>query len=238
MNVQVSDMIISGTGRSDRPTWTILIPTIPQREHLFLRLLDRLLPQLDEHEGRVKVVAWRNAGDPRLAEIRDRMIADASSEYVSFIDDDDLVPEYYAAEIVRALDSRPDHVGFKLEFTTDQGDGTLGHEIVEHSLKWPKWGRSCEGVLYRDFTHVDPVRRDYAMQGLFARARPRRAEDRVWVKQVRPYLSSEVYLDKVMYHYLWSAEGSSWQAPAELLSGGCRPNIEHPHFSWHPESDQ
>ena len=219
------------------PTWTILIPTIGQREPLFLRLLDRLLPQLDEHEGRVRVVAWLNAGDPRLAEIRDRMIAEAGTEYVSFVDDDDLVPEYYVAEIVRALAERPDHVGFNLEFSTLDDAGNAGHEIVEHSLRWPKWGRSSEGLLYRDFTHVDPVRTEYARQGLFAHARPRRAEDRVWVKQVRPYLSSEVFIDKIMYHYLWSAERSSWQQPSAITPSGPRPAVEHPYFAWHRESD-
>lgn len=218
------------------PTWTILVPTIPQREHLFLRLLDCLLPQLDEHDGRVRVMAWRNAGEPRLAEIRDRMIAAAGTEYVSFVDDDDLVPEYHVAEVVRAIESRPDHVGFRLEFSTLDGDGKTGHEVVEHSLRWSRWGRSSEGVLYRDFTHVDPVRTELARQGLFANARPRRAEDRVWVKQVRPYLSSEVFVDKVMYHYLWSAEGSSWQQPADIRPGGPRPVVEHPYFAWHPES--
>lgn len=217
------------------PTWTILIPTIPQREAQFLDLLDHLLPQLDEHEGRVKVLAWRNQGDPRLAEIRDALVDSAGTDYVSFIDDDDMVPDYYAAEIVKALATRPDHVGFQLEYTTDM-DGTLGREVVEHSLRYGGWAR-IEGVLCRDITHVDPVRTDFARQARFANARPRRAEDRVWVKQLRQYLSSEVYIDKIMYHYRWSQHGSSWQRPEELAPGGPRPDVEHPHFAWHPLSD-
>jgi hypothetical protein len=215
------------------PTWAILIPTIPQRAESFERLLGVLLPQLDEHGGRVRVLAWRNRGTPRLAEIRDAMLADAGTDYVSFIDDDDLVPDYYVAEVVQALASRPDHVGFKLDYCPAGGPA----EVVEHSLTWHAWGRSVEGVLYRDFTHVDPIRRDYALKGQFAVARPRRAEDRVWVKQVRPYLSSEAYVDKIMYHYLWSAETSSWQNPAALGEGPPRPVIDHPYFAWHPQSD-
>lgn len=217
------------------PTWTILIPTIPQREILFKRLLDVLLPQLDAHAGAVRVLAWRNVGDPALGPLRDAMIDSAGTEYVSFIDDDDLVPSYYVAEIVKALAERPQHVGFQLEYTTE-ASGHTGREIVEHSLRWRRWGR-IGGVLCRDFTHLDPILTTVAQRGRFAVARPRRAEDRVWVKQVRPYLSREVYIPKIMYHYLWSQLGSSWERPHQLLpAAGPPPVIDHPYFSWHPRS--
>lgn len=215
------------------PTWTILVPTIPQRAALFERLMAALLPQLDEHEGRVRVLAWRNQGTPRLAEIRDVMVDAAGTDYVSFIDDDDLVPEYYVAEVVQALAGRPDHVGFRMHYSSSPDD----FEIVEHSLRWDRWGRSIDGLLYRDFTHVDPIRTSLAQKGRFAVARPRRAEDRVWVRQVRPWLSSEVFIDKIMYFYEYRAERSSWQNPAALTGGAPRPAVEHPYFSWHPLSD-
>jgi hypothetical protein len=215
------------------PTWAILIPTIPQRGHLFRRLLDVLLPQLDEHRGRVRVLAWRNQGDPRLAEIRDALVDAAGTEYVCFIDDDDLVPEYYVAEFVQALASRPDHVGFRMHYSSGPDD----FEIVEHSLRWHKWGRSSEGLLYRDFTHVDPIRTEYAQRGRFAQARPRRAEDRVWVRQIRPCLATEVFVDKIMYYYEYRAEHSSWQNPAALAPAAApRPDIDHPYFRWHEGS--
>jgi hypothetical protein len=222
---------------AEKPTWAILIPTIPQREALFMRLLRILLPQLDAHGERVRVIAWRNSGSPRLAEIRDELIADAGTDYVSFIDDDDTVPEYYADEVIKALDSRPDHVGFKLAYYRD---GNL-EETVEHSMIYSGWGRTREtGQLYRDFTHVDPIRRDLAVRGHFARARPNRAEDKIWVRQVRPFLdpAAEVYIDKIMYHYLWRPLESSWQNPGEIVPAGkARPEISHHAFSWHPRSD-
>jgi hypothetical protein len=222
---------------SDAPTWTILVPTIPQREAVFLRLMAVLLPQLDAHEGRVRVMAWRNVGRPRLGELRDRMIryADAS-DYVSFIDDDDLVPDYYVSEIVAALESRPDHVGFQLDYTSDT-DGVLGHEVVDHSLRHGRWHRNSEGRLVRDFTHVDPIRRELAMNGSFAVAKKGRAEDRQWVKQVRGWLRTEVYIDKIMYYYIWSYAGSSWGLDRVIFPADApRPEIDHPYFEWHPES--
>lgn len=215
------------------PTWTILVPTLGQREHLFMRLLGVLLPQLDEHEGHVRVLAYRNNGQPSIGEIRDALIATAGTDYVSFIDDDDLVPEYYVAEVVKALVSRPDHVGFKLEYTTDGEHG----EIVDHSLRWGKWGRTVDGQLYRDLTHIDPIRRDIAERGSFA-VRPGRAEDRVWVKRVRQHVTTEVYIDKIMYHYLWRRDTTAWQEPAKIRRvDGC-PSIDHSLFAWHPAGDR
>lgn len=217
---------------TDAPTWTILVPTLGQREGLFTRLMGVLLPQLDEYEGRVRVLAWRNNGKPSISEIRDALLESAGSDYVSFVDDDDLVPEYYVAEIVRAIAERPDHVGFKIEYTTDDEH----REIVEHSLRWGKWGRTLDGQLHRDVTHIDPIRRDLAMRARF-RVRPGRAEDRVWVRQVRRYLSTEVYIDKIMYHYLYREGTTAWREPDKIAQVPGRPVVDHPYFAWHPSSD-
>lgn len=213
------------------PTWTILVPTLGQREQLFLRLLGVLLPQLDDHDGRVRVLAYRNNGQPSIGEIRDALLATADSDYVSFIDDDDLVPEYYVAEVVRALAGRPDHVGFKIEYTTNGEQG----ETVDHSLKWGKWGRTFDGQLYRDFTHIDPMRTDIARRGSFI-VRPGRAEDRVWVKRVRQHVTTEAYIDKIMYYYLWRADTTAWQEPHRIRRVDGAPHVDHPYFAWHPAS--
>jgi len=218
------------------PTWTILIPTIGQREALFRRLLDRLLPQLDPYGGRVRVLSWWNNGEVRLWYIRDNLMAaahHAGSEYISFIDDDDLVPAYYVDEVVAAIANRPDHVGFRLEYWVD---GRFG-EMVDHSLRHRGWGRSKEAGLYRDISHVDPIRTELAVRSSFYVMRAGRAEDRVWVRGVRKHVKTETYIDKVMYYYLWRSQGSAWIRPDLIKRHGfTRPAVDHPHFAWHPES--
>jgi len=213
--------------------WSILVPTIGEREALFLRLMGVLLPQLDQQGGAVRVLAWKNNGYPPLGVIRDALVRDADSEYVSFIDDDDLVPEDYVAEIVNAFTSRPAHVGFKIEYTTN-GEG---REVVDHSLRHGKWGRDASGQLVRDFTHIDPVRQDIAALGTFIVPR-KRAEDRAWVRQVRPALigQPEVYIDKIMYHYLWREDTTAWRRQERLIPREGRPQVDSPHFAWHGSS--
>lgn len=215
------------------PTWTILVPTVAARAALFERLLADLLPQTEPFGGRVRVLAYLNHGEPALGVVRDRLVTAAGTEYVSFADDDDTVPSYFVEEVMRALDSaRPDHVGFWLDLYRDG----VFQERARHSIAGPRrWGR-VRGVLHRDFTHIDPVRTEIARKGSFVPMRPGRPEDRMWVRQVRPFISSEVFIDRTMYHYLYRP-ALSVALTREPLPAGPRPDIEHPYFAWHPESD-
>lgn len=231
------------------PTWTILVPTIPRRAALFARLMDRLLPQLDLHCGRVVVVGWLNEGTPRLGELRDAMVdwADLQlgAEYVSFVDDDDLVPDYYVTTVLAALGHRPDHVGFQVDYWKNgerQG-------LIEHKLSHGRWGARVRRptdppggklVIFRDFTHIDPIRTSIARRGRFADAPPHAMEDRAWVRSVRPHLKTEVYIPRPMYTYFWTPAESAWDRPGAQLGSDAfthlRPEYVSPYFTWHPES--
>lgn len=222
---------------TDAPTWTILVPTLGQRAPLFERLMRVLLPQIEPYEGRVRVVAWWNNGQPALPEIRHQMIQDTQTDYVSFVDDDDLVPEYFVAEVVAALEQRPDYVGWLTHYTSNGAD----HGLVYHSLEHKGWFEEKNPYrLLRDITHINPMRTDVAKRGDFRRgARPGRPEDRPWVDQIRRtgLLKTEVYIDKIMYEYLWRSDTSAWRKPHKIdRRPMVRPGFTSPYFSWHPGS--
>ncbi len=214
--------------------------------------MDRLLPQVADAAERIPgvgqvgpaVIAWLNEGHRLgLGAIRDEMLryADLTGfEYVSFVDDDDMVPDYYVSEIRAALRLEPDHVGFPIEYWKD---GRLRQARVEHSLKWKQWGvyRNARGHadLMRDFTHIDPIRTELARRGSFMTQTPHQPEDRPWVRQVRPHLKTEVFIDRIMYQYFWSPADSAWDAPGKAGDAEyapIRPAITSPHLFWHPES--
>lgn len=216
----------------DAPTWAILIPTVASREATFLRLLNVLLPQLDPYVGRVKVIAWRNGGSPTLGEIRDRLVSDAGTDYVSFIDDDDLVSEDYVSEIVAGLSGRPDHVGFLLDYHV----AGAYRETVQHTIAGPRRWCRFRGVLHRDLTHVDPIRRELALRGSFV-VRRGRPEDRAWVRTVRSHVRTEHFIPRSMYRYLYDPAGSVWnRLPSSTTGPGRHPEVDHPAFAWHPLS--
>lgn len=209
------------------PTWSILVPTLGERRSLFERLMSGLLPQLDAYGGRVRVVAWHNDGSPRLPEIRQRMILAAGTDYVSFVDDDDLVSPDYVAEVVAALETRPDYVGFQVQCYSDGAPTAVAH----HSLEFRRW-RNFPGRYERDISHINPIRTVLARRGDF-RLAGRRAEDRAWADQLRikRVLRTQVLVPRILYHYLYAPGGSRWQVPHTIRPGD-RAAIDHPHFTW------
>jgi hypothetical protein len=223
---------------TDAPTWTILVPTLGQRAELFDRLMRQLLPQLDKHEGRARVVAWFNNGEPPLGDLRQALLQSTTSDYASFFDDDDEPAPDFVDEVMTALASRPDYVGWRTSYSSNGVD----HGLVDHSLRHGGWREEKKPVyrLLRDITHINPMRTDVAKRGDFRkRTRAGRAEDRPWVDQIRATraLKTEVYIPKTMYFYRWRRDTSAWQRPHLIeRHHQHRPRIDHPYFAWHPRS--
>jgi len=214
------------------PTWTILIPTLGERRPLFERLMAGLLPQLDPHQGQVRVVGWHNDGSPSLPKIRQRMVETTRTDYLSFVDDDDLVSPCYVAAVVEALTTRPDYVGFQVQCYSDAAPTAVAH----HSLEFTRW-RNLPGRYERDISHINPIRADLARRADFSRTRAGGAEDRAWADQLRRLraLKTQVVIPRILYHYLFTTGGTRWQVP-QAIQPGARSTVVHPHFTWSPDA--
>ena len=214
------------------PTWSILVPTLGERRALFERLLDGLMPQIARHDGRARVIAWHNNGRPSLPEIRQRMVLGAETDYVSFVDDDDLVAPDYVDSILEAMEYRTDYVGFQLQCYSN------GHPtgIAYHSLEFTRW-RNLPGRYERDISHINPVLTEIARRADFRTTRAGGADDRAWADQLRRMraLRTEVVIPRILYHYLHvtpdKSTGSRWKNP-RLIRAGSRSNVVHPYFTW------
>lgn len=177
---------------------SILIATHARREKKLKELLDVLMRQVDKHQGAIEVVAYWNSGELSIGEIRQALLEDAQGEYVCFVDDDDMVPEYYCDEIVNALGE--DYVGFQVAL---YNDGELKPPVY-HSLKYPNWFEAYDGY-YRNVTHLNPIKRELALQGTFVGGA---GEDEKWASMVHP--QTENYIDRVMYFYYHSSLDSTF----------------------------
>lgn len=219
--------------------WTILIPTLGQRTEMFRRLLNALMPQVDAVDGAVRVIAWCNNGSPKLAEIRQELVMSVQTEYMSFVDDDDLVSPYFVEKTLDAMHTRtkygpsPDYIGWKTQYYVDGAPICL---VVQGIHVGPRW-YGIGDTLYRDITHINPVRTVLARRADFRRIWPEQVEDRAWVRQMRPHIRTQVFIDEVMYHYLYSESTSAWRRP-DLIDQGPfdRVEVDSPYFTYHPKS--
>lgn len=218
-------------GAVPSPTWTILIPTLGQRAASFRALLDRLLPQTEPYDGRVRILAAFNNGSPALPEIRQRLLDAVTTDYVSFVDDDDMVSEDFVPQVMDALETNPDYVGFQVKYFAD---GKL-RGVIDHSLKHGGWREEKNPYRWlRDITHLNPMRISAARAGRFDVVSGGQVEDRPWVERVRAsgLLKTEVHIPHPLYDYLWSWKGSAWRRPQYVQQGHVRPTVSHPCFRW------
>jgi hypothetical protein len=133
--------------------------------------------------------------DLTLGENRERLRKLSQAEYISWIDDDDLIPPDYVSSVLPLLDG-VDQIGFEVELWMD---GVKDPKRDFHSLKQPGWF-DTDTYYNRDISHLQPMRRELAMLEPMEGGH---GEDRRWADRMRGKVKTEHYIDKVMYYYFF-----------------------------------
>lgn len=218
--------------KSEKVEWSILIATIGERREKFIKLIEKLLPQVEQYKGRVEILAYWNNFEKPLSEIRQALVEEARGEYISFIDDDDMVPDFYCSEIITAIHYNPDYVGWQMQLFEN---GDKANKSTYHSLKYDRWYED-DGGWYRNISHLNPIKKEIALKVPFD-APKGTAEDEAWAAKVFPLCKTEEYIDKVMYFYQYTRNDSTWQRrwrPGEVYY---RTIIDSDCFRYHPDSE-
>lgn len=213
-----------------RPLWTILIATLAQRHERLQELLAVLLPQVDSAAGRVRVVALRNNGELPLADLRQALVECATSDYLSFIDDDDLVPDFFVDEVLPLLDG-VDYVGWRMQCIQDG----VPLKPTFHSLRYQGWFEDGDG-FYRDVSHLNPIRTEIAKKADYRLTAP--PEDVAWTDQVRPHVHTEHFIERCMYEYRASSGDSMWRHGTATPGNYPHTAVDSPWFTYHPWSSR
>lgn len=171
--------------------WEILILTQPSR----VRFLEQLLEILGPMPASVARLVFRQF-DPRfsLGQNREIMRREASADYISFLDDDDFVPRDFVPTILPLLDG-VDQVSFDVQIYQNERPYT----IARHTLTAGGWYEKA-GTLYRDVSHVHPMRRELALEVPMSGGI---GEDFRWAAGMRGRVKTEHHIDRPMYYYLW-----------------------------------
>jgi len=203
--------------------WSILVATIGHRRSEFLRLMDCLMPQVEKYPD-IEVVAHFNNGEGAIGLIRKNLIATSSAEYISFIDDDDLVAPDYVDRVYPLLDG-VDYIGWKVRFTVN---GEPQRQVI-HSLEYNGWSQDDNGY-YRDISHINPVKRELALEGTFMNS-PQVGEDHAWSSSMSGKLKTQHFIDDEMYYYMWT-DDSMYLNGLQKRGDFPRHKFKHKQFRW------
>jgi hypothetical protein len=206
--------------------WSILIPTLASREAKFLELLGVLLPQVESSAAEIEVVALHNDGEWSLPEIRQQLLETSRGRYLSYIDDDDLVPGYFVDEVVKALQEEPDCVGFQLRKCWVPRDSP--DSITDQSIRH----RYNHSYVTNDWCLMNPIKASIAKQATFRVWNDNVYEDREFKLQLVDKLVNETYVPKVMYLYRFD-QRDSVQAIMPPHTHTPPPEVPSPKFRYH-----
>lgn len=171
---------------------SILICLNDRKEQL-TSLMENLSVQLKDVEG-VEILVDSDNGEITTGAKRNRLLAKAKGDYISFIDDDDKVSYSYIDRILTAIKTEPDVVGIMgLYYHGDNPPATF-----IHSIKYDYWFQE-DDIFYRCPNHLNPVKRELAMQAGFPDVVA--GEDHAYSVKLFPLLKTEVYIDSCMYRY-------------------------------------
>jgi len=178
---------------------SLLICSINKRKKMLERLLNVLEKQKTDE---VEILTNIDDGKKKIGTKRNELLEMAKGDYVAFIDDDDLVFDKYIKLILQALEEEPDCVGFKGKLTRDGSH--VG--IFTHSIKYKKWFQKGK-EYYRCPNHLNPIRKDLALKVKFPNKNW--GEDRDYSVGLRSYLKKEVFIDQILYYYLFISKGKN-----------------------------
>lgn len=171
----------------------ILICSLEERKHLLDKLIESIpthpdlivIPEVDNRE--ITTGAKRN--------ILLQRAADAGAEYSAFVDDDDIIYPHYVGEIMKAIEEKPDVIGFKGFITFDGRNKTEWRISMKHS--YIKLGN----VFYRFNNHLSPIKTEIALQIKYPDKTIGEDYDYAVRLKQSGLIKSEVYINKHLYHY-------------------------------------
>ena len=176
---------------------SILIATVKGREDLLMQLYKKIMNQVDSD---IQVLISSDSKEVSIGVKRQSLLESACGDHICFIDDDDDIPDYYIQEILTAIKSEPDCVGFLIHCLINGIE-----RMAVGSLKYTEWKDKTDGYDYvRSPYHKNPVRRVLALETGFKNLRY--AEDHDYSKRLLPLLKSEIFINRVMYHYRYKTE--------------------------------
>lgn len=182
---------------------SILICTIKGRENQFQTLLGVIKKQLlIDQMQEVELLSKIDNKEMSVGCKRQALLNCAKGDYVVFIDDDDTIADDYISEILKAIDRKPDCIGFKIMCNME---GVK--QVAIASNIYADWCENTDGFRYcRTIYHKTPVKREIALN--IGYKDMRFGEDYDYSKRLKQsgLLKKEEFINKYLYFYNYKYE--------------------------------
>lgn len=180
-------------------TFLILICTLPERGAKLRRLTDELDRQKRAFPGLVDYKCHDAGKSMSTGQKRNQLIEQSTSEYFSFIDDDDMVSPEYISSILQATESNPDVITFNGWYTEYGMNKRLF--TIRLGSKYYEDPKDKNFYYYRFPNHLAVFKRDKVRHIKFPHIWQQ--EDFQWADRIRQMdiLKTEVHIPKMLYHY-------------------------------------
>jgi hypothetical protein len=195
---------------------SILICSIRGRERALKRLLDILLVGKWEHEmdynmtrkidryftGEAEIIVFSDNKQISIGRKRNELTRRAIGDWISFIDDDDIVESDYAQQILSKTSTNPDCIVFDA-FRFDNG---RKDRLVKYGIEY-KSDYNTPECYFRIPNHLMAFKREIALHVPYPNVSF--GEDSDFAKKVLPFIRTQERIDKVLYHYLFTNQSTS-----------------------------
>lgn len=174
---------------------SILICSLNSRKDKLNQLLAGLQPQLDRFKDVECIIATDNR-EMKIGVKRNYLLSLANGEYITFIDDDDLVDANYCALLLTAIEKNPDVIVFD---AVRYANGKLDRP-VKYGIEYTK-DYHDRNFYYRIPNHLMCVKREIALQVPFKEVNF--GEDADYARRLLPLLKTQERINETLYTYLY-----------------------------------
>lgn len=184
-----------------QPLLSILIPTTPERQVEFDRLLDRL--EILSAGYSVKIISDDTGKQMTIGEKRERLYKAANGLYSLQIDNDDDIADNAIELIIGAIKSNPgvDVISFEEYCNMDGKEYKSNHS--NDYLDWEGDGsfEFPDGFhFHRTIFYKDVIKTELAKSVPFVYCRF--GEDHLFAKDLKPHIKSEFHIAEQLYRYI------------------------------------
>lgn len=177
---------------------SILICSIEERKEVLNELLLNLKKQINDtgNKSNVEILLEIDGGEKSIGSKRQSLLDRARGEYIVFIDDDDRISNFYVEKILKAVNKKPDCIGFR---------GRFKNWLFTNSLSIQE--KMFDGKQhFSHICHINPIKKYIAAKFKFEDRFFE--EDKIWLNSVlnSKLLKTEVFINEEMYFYTPSGE--------------------------------